>query len=67
MPAMLVRAAFAQPGLDALRSALPGFLTKPAPRWVAPAPMARGPLGLLDARLARDERVRAAIETADGR
>lgn len=35
-----------------------------APRWVAPALMARGPLGLLDARLARDERMRVAIDIA---
>lgn len=38
-----------------------------APRWVTPALMARGPLGLIDARLARDERVRAAIEMASHR
>ncbi|HET9876469.1 MAG TPA: short-chain dehydrogenase/reductase [Mycobacterium sp.] len=35
-----------------------------APRWVAPALIARGPLQLLDARLARDEHVRAAVKMA---
>ncbi|MGA9375690.1 MAG: short-chain dehydrogenase/reductase [Mycobacterium sp.] len=35
-----------------------------APRWVAPALLARGPLGFLDAVLARDKRIRAAIQAA---
>jgi len=36
-----------------------------APRWVAPALLTRGPLALLDNRLARDTRVHAAIHIAE--